>query len=211
MRKNTFRITTALVLMLIATLGSCVKGEKGDIGPQGATGATGASGTNGTNGQDGDTGPQGPQGATGADGNANVKTGTVLINPSSWNWNAPTLSNYVNINDPDITASIVSSGMVSVFFSTSSGTWIALPTTTYSGSTLINYGYGYSLSTVTISVTSSSGTSLTFNPITFKVVAIASSIRKANPNTDWNNYEQVQKIIDKEMQQSSCILNSVSK
>lgn len=123
-------------------------------------------------GKDGAPGPAGPA------GNANVKSQIFDVN--SWNWS----SNQTNLNATIISNTIVNSGSVMVYMETSaySGVWAALPLS-FSGTEVI---YAYSASNVNI-VANPQPTSLE----RFKVVAVASSARIANPNVDYTNYEEV--------------------
>jgi hypothetical protein len=186
--KKTIRIA-ALFLMLFATLGSCVKGDKGEDG------------LNGTNGKDGTNGQDGLNGLNGLDGNANVHSGTIVINPSSWGWDASAQINYVSITDNDVTADIVNRGTVSVFSSTTAGYYQALPYTNYFASgTSYSMNYQYSNTNVFIFVKNGSLSSTTFGAaITFKIVAISASQKQKHPKTNWNDYNEVQAALGNQM------------
>lgn len=203
MRKNTLRITATLFMMLVATLG-CVKTEKGDTGPQGTTGPRGEQGIQGEKGDKGDNG------LNGTNGNANVKTRVATIIPSNWAYDATNYFNYVNVNDVDITADIVNSGLVSVFYSFVSGEWSALPETNYfSDGTSYTMTFNYSVGRVQLQIVSASFTTTTVNVDTYvKIVTIASSVRKANPNVDWNDYNQVKPFIGNGVNEVSVALNN---
>ncbi len=121
-------------------------------------------------GKDGLPGPAGPA------GNANVKSQTFVVN--TWDWS----SNSVLLYDPNITQAIVNNGAVQVYVQGDPGVWMALPLT-ISGSYIV---YDYQLNYVRI-ITDSQPTTLE----RFKVVAIASSARLANPDVDYTNYEEV--------------------
>tara|TARA_R110000782_G_scaffold237188_1_gene323453 strand:- start:185201 stop:185656 length:456 start_codon:yes stop_codon:yes gene_type:complete len=118
-------------------------------------------------GEDGLPGPAGPA------GNANVKSQTFDVYWSS--------SSFVDLYATIVTQSIVNSGSVMTYIQESPGTWIALPINTN-----YNIVYSYSVNNVRVYVSPQpSGYDK------FKVVAIASSARLANPNVDYTNYEEV--------------------
>ena len=118
MKAFTVPILTALAFLAVG----CV-GEQGPVGPSGADGE------------------QGPVGPSGADGNANVVTGTISPTNEEWLWNssfwyAPSVgtgtgyfTRYVDIPVVEITADIISTGIVLVSFQTNPGstTWTPLP------------------------------------------------------------------------------------
>ena len=150
-------------------------------------------------GKDGATGPAGPQ------GNANV-TGTNYVVTSGWTYtilNLPSLSYYsIGISDNSITSDIVTYGSVSTFISFDNTNWQSLnwndlQTTSYS----VSYEMTYSIGGVTAFIIPGDGNpnnSLIANPIYYKVVAIAGSIKKKHPSTNWNNYMEVMKVINQE-------------
>lgn len=128
--------------------------------------------------KEGKQGDPGPAGANGVNGNANVVSQTFDV--YSWSWS----SNNTWLNATIITQSIVNSGSVSVFMETSpySGQWAAIPLN-MSG---VQISYAYEVNYVNV-ISSPQPSSLE----RFKVVAIASSARIANPNIDYNNYYEV--------------------
>lgn len=133
--------------------------------------------------EDGATGP------AGADGNANViGTNTVTTTSSNWTSYSSGALWVTSLNVPGITQSILDRGIVSVFKSDSSGTWTALPFTLGNQSWFYSFGVGF----VQISTTNTNITSFT-NPAsqTFRVVIVSASNRMANPNVNWNNYQEV--------------------
>ena len=166
---------TAAFLMLIATLGSCVKGDKGD------TGAPGANGTNGTN------------------GNANVVSGSIAINPSNWAWDASNLWYACDITDSAINADIVSSGSVLAFIQIQPYiNWYALPYSfATSSSVSIYYGYNYFLYNLHLTF-QFSNQDMASSIATYycKVVCITSSQRKSHPHTNWNDYNEVMQVVN---------------
>lgn len=148
--------------------------------------------------KDGETGPQGPagpQGAQGPQGNANVKSDLAMV--SNWIYDSNSAKWVATIIDNNITQEIADRGMVMVYL-VESGSNIALPVTLYpSGTYSRTINYFYSQQQVTINI----GDSDKIQPghpgtVTFRVVKIAPAARKANPNVDWTDYNQVKKCLN---------------
>lgn len=114
-------------LMLVASIVFCgckKEGPQGQEGPQGDPGAQG---------------PRGPQGTQGPAGNANVKTGTITLTNEAWLWaggwalstggSSSTIysTRYVPINTKLITADIMATGTVLVYFKPNNDGWVPLP------------------------------------------------------------------------------------
>jgi hypothetical protein len=139
----------------------------------------------------GPVGPQGPQGQQGPQGNANV-IGSNPFAVSSWSRSGNTY--FVNFKHYDITANIVDFGIVSVFKSYGTNEWSPLPDINGKTSTVFNfYDEGFS-----IYVQNSDGTEPAFpGTVTFRVVVISSSLREANPNTNWKSYTETMKVLNK--------------
>ncbi|MBE2289152.1 MAG: collagen-like protein [Chitinophagaceae bacterium] len=165
--------TSILLLALSLTFSSCVKGPKGDTGPQGPAGTNGVNGTN---------------------GNANVKTGTATILPGDWGFDGSTGLNTVDISYAAITADIVSTGTVSVFFTNTSGNWVGLPYTIW-GSPSVTINYAYKVGLVSLSVQNTNLTAQGLS-IQVKIVAISSAQMKANPKANWKDYNEVMAIVN---------------
>jgi len=161
MKKTMLTIAAGL---LMAAFTGCVKGDKGDAGP------AGTNGTNGTN------------------GNANVVASTATLTPANWGFNTSSVS-YCNISDNDITADIVATGTVEVFFTNSSGSWAAMPYTFFSNPSY-TLSYGYSLDNVLINLQYTDGSNNPPSSLELKIVAISSAQRKAHPATNWKNYNE---------------------
>ncbi|MBI4932111.1 MAG: hypothetical protein HY841_15240 [Bacteroidetes bacterium] len=136
---------------------------------------------------------EGPAGAAGKD--ANVKAQTFSV--TSWAYSSP--SYYANYSDADITSTVQNSGTVDLFFSSNGGTtWRALPFTQYIGTSDYYWGYNTSVGNVQPTWTYSSSLSSGSDPNTvygvtamFKVVCVSAGARKANPDLDWSNYNEV--------------------
>lgn len=132
----------------------------------------------------GPVGPQGPQ------GNANV-IGSNPFTVSSWSRNNNTY--FADFSSSDITASIVDFGIVSIFKSYGTNEWSPLPDINGKTSTVYNfYDGGFS-----IYIQNSDGTEPLFpGSVTFRMVVISSSLREANPNTNWKSYTEVMKVLN---------------
>ena len=172
MKKQTAQMTAAF-LMLIATLGSCQKGDTG------ATGAAGQNGTNGTNG---------------TNGNANVVAGSLTVDPSNWTWNTANDWYVCAVTDSAVNADIVSSGSVLAFLQNIAyENWYALPYSFADNSTVsIYFAYNYFLYTVNLTFQfSNQAQASSIATYNYKIVCITSEQRKANPNTNWNDYNSI--------------------
>jgi hypothetical protein len=145
------------------------QGEQGPVGEQGPQGEQGPAGPQGSPGNDGAQGPQGPQGEKGEAGNANVLVKTITVTDQSYidgNLSAKHTNNSLfyfpakiaNIQDSDITADIVSNGMVLAYLRIPVGLsfepsqWTPIP---YSYRHLnqiytVNYSSAFSLNTFTL-------------------------------------------------------------
>ncbi|HEX4876322.1 MAG TPA: hypothetical protein VFV31_06590 [Chitinophagaceae bacterium] len=120
MRK--FQTLSLLALAITFLAVSCTKegpegpaGVQGTQGPTGATGATGPAGPIGPTGPAGPTGPTGPQGPAGT---ANVIFSVWHTLPGTWRDSLVNASN-MKVNDEavaSVTSSIISNGVVLVYF-----------------------------------------------------------------------------------------------
>ena len=172
MKKRIFK--TAVVLLTTIMTISCSK--DGATGPSGATGANGINGTN---------------------GNANV-VGSLPFSTASTNWSSASGGALWTANltgQTAITQSVVDKGIVSVFRKYTSGgvtEWSPLPDTNTNINISFNYGVGY----ITFYVQSTNAVVIS-NPgiITFRYVIITPSNKAANPNTNWNDYEEVKEAL----------------
>lgn len=183
--KKTFLKVAVVLLTAVMTM-SCSK--DGAMGPQGNAGPQGIAGTNGTNGANG---------TNGINGNANV-LGSDPFSTTTSNWTSYSGGTFWTANltgASSITQNIVDKGIVMVFRKyTSNGAteWSPLPDTIGNVNISFNYGLGY----ITFYAQSTNFTAIT-NPgaITFRYVVISPSNRMANPNTDWNDYNQVKAVL----------------
>lgn len=133
---------------------------------------------------------EGPRGPAGATGNANVHS--MIDTVSTWTSNPPSYKGTISYSE--ITQDIIDNGAVLVYLSTGSNTYSQLPLTEYlSSSTSRSYEVETSVGQAVIIVSESD--LITTNPgtLVFKVVTIAGSARKANPDLNYSNYEDVKK------------------
>lgn len=172
MKKTIFK-TAVILLTAIMTI-SCSK--------DGAAGPAGANGTNGTNG---------------TNGNANV-IGSNTFTFSSTNWTSisggTAWTSGITGATP-ITQNIVDKGIVSVFRMYTSGgltVWAPLPDTNVNKNLTYDYGVG----TINLLMQSTNGVAIS-NPgaMTLRYVVISPSNIMENPDTDWNNYNQVKEAL----------------
>lgn len=118
----------------------------------------------------------------------------------TWYWDAP--HHYVDLEVTELTAANVQSAGVMVYYSVSPGTWISVPYTVYG--TVHDYHMGFSYAQNVVEVTwLYDGPSSGSDPNTYysttvkcKVVVVPSSVRQANPDLDWNDYEEVKNTFD---------------
>lgn len=139
----------------------------------------------------GDTGATGPQGPAGANGVANISSNIYSITPGSWS--NPQTGEYA-VKFADNAISNANTDGIEVFISTDGNTWSGLPTTNLlvNGDQMV---YIYENGQITLGYFNSSAPS---NTIDLKVVVIPPSQLNLHPNTDWNDYSQVNAIIQAE-------------
>ena len=152
-------------------------------------------GCTGPKGDPGATGPQGPQ------GNANVSETTYTI--YSWSWSSPQY--YAALTIPSLTQNIQDYGSVTAFISIDNGlTWNSIPTTTVDPSENAYWSLATQTGLAQISFEWQSkladgDPNATWATSTLaKVVCVASGVMKKHPNTNWNNYYQVESVVSQE-------------
>ncbi|HTB07854.1 MAG TPA: collagen-like protein [Bacteroidia bacterium] len=171
--KKTSLFFTAIAIASVSFFASCSK--------DGAAGATGPQGAQGTQGVAGATGPTGPSNIV--DSNFTVTT---------WTNSGPYYD--VTISDPQITATIISKGVVVIAWSANGGTsWDGLPWTS-ENPTGYELNYQTNLGTVAFYWSGGSPASLGITTSTFRIECIPASIIAKHPNTNWNDYSQVKAI-----------------
>lgn len=143
-------------------------------------------------------GPMGPQGPAGHDGNANVKSSTLTVNPNDWYWDETSWR--VDIAFDAIDAQIDDYGAVLVYMN-SGNTWRQLPMTFYYTDHDQNGNILYCSSSLEVS-SYQGGVSIfwTENDFydgyqpdqhDFKIVVIAASYYSSRSDVDYSNYEAV--------------------
>ena len=132
----------------------------------------------------------GPRGAAGPTGNANV-IGSAPFLVSTWAYNNNVYS--ASFTDPDLTASVVSTGLVEIYEQYADGSWTNLPDINGVVSTVYNFyqgGFDIYVLTTNGSTTPPPGS------INFRTVIVPSSLRLAHPNTNWKNYSEAMAVIN---------------
>lgn len=151
--------------------------------------------------KDGETGPAGATGAAGTNGNANVKGYLFTVNNADWTVISTANWQY-NYSCSAITKSVMDSGMVMVYWDANN---LPLPNThNYVSTPFLGYQVAtrtitssWHLSSagtgqVTVSIYDPSGAVIPAQgPLSFKVVVATAHNRMANPNLNWNNYQEV--------------------
>lgn len=163
---------TAAILIMAASLVGCSKSDT--PGPQGPTG------------------PAGPQGPA---GNANIiASGIYSSTANNWGYNGTSGQYYTNLIDSDITAAVINSGAVMVYMVNSDGSNTALP---YSNSNGYYSNYVLQLYAAQVQVgLTNGGTPANPGNKQYRVVIIPSALRKAHPKTNWQNYNEVQALMN---------------
>jgi hypothetical protein len=136
-------------------------------------------------------GCRGPEGPPGVNGVANIVTYDIATNSASWTYDAANDLYYADAQIPDITQDVVDAGTVQAFYSNADFSYfIALPTT----QSLLWIGYSYFLGIGEIDWGLTDGTQGA-NPGVqyFKMVVIPPAARQANPDVNWNDYNDIAK------------------
>ena len=138
------------------------------------------------------TGPQGPQGPT---GNANVIGEDPFTTYSTdWTPSVPAGTWYVTYPDSHITTDVFNYGEVEIYKSYGSIGWTNLPDIDGNVITVYNFVPG----SFTISVLTTDNT-IPANPgnVSFRALIIPSSVRLANPTTNWKKYNEAVAALNK--------------
>ncbi len=134
----------------------------------------------------------GPQGPAGKDGNANVtSTNIVTVNPNQWSDNGYELTTQINV--PGITQEILDKGVAMVYMSLATNTWSQLPYLEYN--LYVEYVIQSGTLTIVVSTVDEEEPSVDI-PVSFRVVIIPSSQKKANSNGALSNYNEVLPLIN---------------
>ncbi|MFH0893729.1 MAG: hypothetical protein V2A54_04775 [Bacteroidota bacterium] len=170
MKKMNFKIAAFAALAIALLVGGCKKDDDSMYQLKG------------------DYQPKGNYQPAGNYGNANIVSNQFTV---TWTLSAPAY--YCTIYDGNITQSIVDNGSVEVYMSNGSGGWIALPYTmpmssTYASTyTPVHYLGGVTVWKYDTDYTQASDPGTT----TFKVVCVSYAGKIANPNLNWNDYNEV--------------------
>ena len=143
---------------------------------------------------------EGPAGPAGKEGNANVKSSTTTFSNWTWDGSSGVEYDYVDFTWGEITSEIVNTGGVFIYVSNGAGGWLPLPRTIFPNNAYTqSQRFVYTTGAFRIIVQDSDLTQ-PLNPGTWtiKVLAVASSLRQANPDLDWNNYEAVKEALQLE-------------
>lgn len=149
--------------------------------------------------KDGETGPAGP---AGTNGNANVvASNTVTLN--NWISIFDDGTNYLfesTVSWAGITQAIKDNGAVMVYMYDGVSNWYALPYSDDGDTYSENFNYSFTVGQVVIEVNGWDAT-LSPNPSDYngavvRIVAIAASVRVANPDVDWTDYNQVKTVLN---------------
>lgn len=132
---------------------------------------------------------KGATGPAGANGTVNISSNIYTVTPGSWSYVPP--GGYVtSVADPAITNA--NTDGIEVFISYNSTSWSGLPI-----STVVNSGDEMSYTYMNGQMIFEYGyTSAPTDTLYFKIVVISPTVMKQHPNTNWNDYDQIQSIID---------------
>lgn len=135
---------------------------------------------------------KGEKGDPGKDGKVNVTSQTF----STGSWSSNSSFWYKQLSCPDLTQDNINSAAVSVYWGTTANNWTALPYT-YVSST--NYFMNFVTTVGNVEIRwYYNGIGIGDTPdqefgktVSFKVVIIPPGAKKANPDVDMNNYQEV--------------------
>jgi hypothetical protein len=178
--KNLNSILT--ICLAVIVISSCQK--EGPIGPQGSTGATG---------------PAGPQGG--------AKISDLIFSVSSGTWEGPYsnptggLVYLKDISVPFITQEIKENGVVLVYrrinYTSGGYSYTALPyAEVINNNSTRLWSYEVFIGTLRLLIQNTDNNSHGYGGATFRVVAISATGRSANPNVNFNNYDEVKSAFD---------------
>lgn len=140
---------------------------------------------------------KGKDGEPGKDGSSNVTSHTYSVS----NWTDNSTYWYAHLSVPELTSDNINTASVQVYFSTVANNWQAMPFT-YVASTNHFMNYITSIGQVEVDW-EYNGVGSGSSPVTiygatsmFKVVVIPPAAKKANPNINLNDYNEVKKAFD---------------
>ena len=143
-----------------------------------------------------DKGVKGDKGDTGATGNANIQSFSFTVYATDWIWTgSPQYKRYSVTTCSLITSTIMSSGAL-MLYNTYGSYLEPLPYSFPLSSTKTrSYTVEYALGEIYINVYNSDYSDPMPSTETYRLVAIPPAIKKANPNVNWKDYNEVQKLI----------------
>ena len=146
--------------------------------------------------KEGPIGPQGIQGEKGNPGSVNIKTYNITFSNSDWyflgtlgNSDARWVADFYN---SEITNDVFNNGTVLMYYKSSSGHWVSLPQTFYSGTFSYTLTYGYNNGSVFLARYDSDLNPINPGYLESKIVIIPGSGKKYW-DVDYNDYEAVKK------------------
>ncbi len=137
-------------------------------------------------GPPGPQGPQGPSGPTGQTGNANV-LGSDPFTVSSWLYSSSEVAYYQSFTSGDITPDVANGGIVEGYLKYADGTWRNLPDIVGGTQFFLRYsagGFEIYYANLDGSIPANPGTQV------FRIVVVSPSMKQANPNTNWKNFNE---------------------
>jgi hypothetical protein len=168
--------STTLLLaigIIAATFSGCSKGDAGAAGPQGPAGANGINGTNGTN------------------GSSNVSITSISVSPGDWNANGSSNWYY------NTTVSVPTTDVCNVYVSADGSSFLPLPaTSSFYENDELSYRYqtGYNIQ---LNYYNPGGEAIA-KTLYYKIADIPPAEMALHPNTNWNDYSQVNAIMQAE-------------
>lgn len=115
---------------------------------------------------------------------------------SSWTWDSNSKLLYSDMPWSEITSDVADNGMLHLYLKTTGGEWAPLPRTVMLSGTLYDYAqsqrYTFTSGQFTL-IVQDDDLLQPANPGTWTIraVAVSGSQRHANPDLNWNNYEEV--------------------
>lgn len=140
-------------------------------------------------------GEKGEQGEAGQNGNANVQSTTLTA--TSWSWDASNFWRTVAWNNVSIlNGDVINSGSVMLYQNVGGNSYVALPITQGTATTVENDFFVFSLNRIDVFI-ENTNLSDPINqipiPTSYRLVTVPSSARLSNLDLDWKDYEKVKK------------------
>ena len=140
-------------------------------------------------------GDTGAPGKDGVDGNANVSS--VLLNATTWTWDASALWRYDSWSSISILTSDVATSGAVMLYEGSGTTWMAVPYSFNVGSGItIHTFFNYTTGSVAVYQALSNDGDPNPAATTYKLVCIPKKMMVLHPEVNLKNYEQVKAAFD---------------